>query len=726
MNEAARPKLLSSTWAELRRRRVGRAALSYAVVAWVVLQLAEITFEPLGIPAWVMRWTILAAILGFPLVMVLAWYFDATAQGLARDERTPMRGSTRLFAVAVVVLTTAALAVWIVRTTNFGDAPAGAAATSTAPPNSIAVLPFADMSAERDQRWFADGIAEELLDRLARIDGLRVAARTSSFAFRDREQDMREIASALNVAYLLEGSVRKAGGKLRVTAQLIDARDGFHLWSQTYERAEADIFALQDEVTGAIAAQLRERIAGLIAPKAAAAGPTVDVRAHELYLQGRDAWRQRTPASLAKARIAFEQAVAIEPEFARAWSGLADTYLLESDYGARDTTEALALAEPAAVRAVTLDPESAEAWASVGLLRLTAGQHAAARANLERAVKLDPDYTMAAMWLSQVLGIEGDFPRQLEVLTQAHSVSPLEPVLAGNLAGTLAANGRVDQAVAVLRDVLRVLPNEPLLLRAWSGIEGERGALDRSVSAAHAAFRADPQAPANRSAVVQTEIALEDYAQARTFASAMPVARERAIALQWIALRSGGKAILPELAALEAEALAGAGDASPEAREVLYVAAFAHFAADEPGRAARALARIVGDPERIAGELGLGDPASLLVVALERAGEAAEAQRWRNGLAETVLRALDNAPPSARFAYIRALVAADGKDAAGALSALEAAYAAGFRDRWQLVNDPRLAFLRSHPEFRGLEQRMAREIATMRARVDREGEPDFG
>ncbi|HET7842593.1 MAG TPA: tetratricopeptide repeat protein, partial [Xanthomonadales bacterium] len=458
--EAARTPLLSTTWEELKRRRVVRAALSYAVGVFVVLQLAEITFEPLGVPRWVMRWTILAAILGFPVVMSVAWWFDATRSGLARDGTPARKGTARLFAVVVVLLTTLALAVWLARSERFEDS---ARPASDAPPNSIAVLPFNDMSPNKDQRWFADGVAEELLDRLARIEGLRVAARTSSFAFRGKKKDLRDVAAALNVSYLLEGSVRKAGGRLRVTAQLISASDGFHLWSETYERGEEDIFALQDEVTAAIAKQLEQRIAGLDAPDAkgrAGDDAKIDVRAHELYLQGREAWRQRTPAALAQAREFFQQAVAIQPDFARAWSGLADTWLLEADYGIRDPQEAVVLAEPAAVRAVTIAPELAEGWASLGLLRMTAGQYSGAKANLEKAIALDPDYSMASMWLANAYGVQGQFQRQVEVLERARRLSPLEPVVTVNLSGTYAATGDFASAERVLREVLAVTPRE--------------------------------------------------------------------------------------------------------------------------------------------------------------------------------------------------------------------------------------------------------------------------
>ena len=716
MNETAPTPLLSTTWAELKRRRVVRAALSYGVGVFVVLQLADLTFEPLGIPRWAMRWTILAAILGFPIVMSVAWWFDATRSGLERDGMPARKGTARLFSMVVVLLTTLALAVFLVRSERFAD---DARPEIDAPPNSIAVLPFDDMSAKRDQRWFADGVAEELLDRLARIEGLRVAARTSSFAFRGKKKDLRDVAAALNVSYLLEGSVRKAGGKLRVTAQLIDARDGFHLWSETYERGEEDIFALQDEVTAAIATQLEQRITGLTAPAAKAGKATIDVRAHELYLQGREAWRQRTPAALAQAREFFQQAVAIQPDFARAWSGLADTFLLEADYGIRDPSQAVVEAEPAAVRAVTIDPDLAEGWASLGLLRMTAGQYSGAKANLERAIKLDPDYSMASMWLANTYGVQGDFQRQREVLERARRISPLEPVITVNLSGTYASTGDTAAAERILREVLAVTPREAMLLRAWSGVQRQRGALGAAASAVYAAMASDPETPTNQQTAVQAEIALEDYEHAETLAKRLTQPRARAVWLQWIMLRRGGKGVLPELDALVQSAPAGV--VPLEARDVFEVWAIGKWLEGDVEAAAQALLRIVGDPALLANEAGLSDSASLLAVAYLDLGNTVEASRWTSAVEASTLRWLDNAPETGQFNYVRALIAAGRGHVADTVAALDRAYAKGYRDRWLLANDPRLRLARKEPGFRAVADRMAKDIAAQRAQVDRSG-----
>jgi TolB-like protein len=481
---SGRSSLLRLTWHELRRRRVARVGALYAVSAWLVLQIAEITYEPLGLPDWALTWTVLAVVLGFPVALVLAWFFEISPRGLIRERGVgPAVG--RVFAVLVVLSTVGGLGWWLaeVYAPQRGEAQARAATSEI---NTVAVLPFDDMSANGDQRHLADGIAEELLDRLAHLPGLRVAARTSSFALRDFGGGIEELGRLLRVRWVLEGSVRSAGGRVRVTAQLIDAADGFHAWSQTYERDSDDLFALQDEVTAAITEELQRRIPRLRAatPAAAAVANSADNEVEgktlELYLRGRQAWRQRTPAALTEAEALFMEATRGDPEFARGWSGLADTYLLHANYGLRPVHEAVELAEPAAVRAITLDPGLGEAWASIGLLRWSAGQMGPAQRSLEEAMRLDPRYEMAPMWLAGVFGERGEYAEQRRVLEQAHELNPLEPVINSNLASLLASRGEVEQARAVLERVLAVTPREPLLLRTLAEIEHGQARLTRA------------------------------------------------------------------------------------------------------------------------------------------------------------------------------------------------------------------------------------------------------
>jgi TolB-like protein/Tfp pilus assembly protein PilF len=716
--ESAAPRpapLLASTWAELKRRKVVRAALTYALVAWAVLQVAQVTYDPLGIPSWAMTWTVLGAILGFPVVLVLAWYFDAGLGGIAREsERSTGRGSGRLFAVVVVLTTVLGVGWWLAQV----YAPSRhRAAAGDAPSNSIAVLPFDDLSSTHDQAWLADGLAEELLDRLARVPGLRVAARTSSFAFRGRAQDMKEIGRTLHVAYLLEGSVRKATGRVRVTAQLIGAGDGYHLWSETYERSDQDIFALQDQITESIADELKSRVKGIgeMAGANVASTPPTSSHAHELYLEGRQQWRLRTPESLAKAQSLFEQAVAEDPKHARAWSGLADTYLLQVGYRNLPFDEAVKKAEPAVVQAIKLDPKLGEAWASLGLLRMTVGQYEAAQRSLLEAIRLDPRYEMAPMWLAAVYGVQGDYAKQRETLLKAAELNPLEPVINVNLAEGYAATGEVDTARAVLARVLAVVPNDDALLRAASDVERGAGRLDRSLDYARKAVKAGPTSLLNTEALFQSLLWLEDFDAAAQLIDTLPAGRRRAVARQNLLLHRGEATLDPEFTALLEALVAKNGEPTPEEREDLSLAGLVKLAAHETRDAAALLERAAGRPEDLASDMRRLHPASLLVIALRAEKRTDDAARWEQALREVAKRELDAAGRGVKNAYNHALMAVFDNQRTQALAALQQAYDAGYRERWTLIVDPRLAPLRDLPEFKQLEKRIGEDIARMRA-----------
>lgn len=714
-----RSSLLRLTWAELRRRKVTRVGAIYAIVAWVVLQLAEITFEPLGLPDRALTWTILVAVLGFPVALVLAWCFDVSPRGIVRD-RGVGAAAGRLFAVVVVLLTVGGLGWWLTEVYRDDDTDvpsiplAVAGQTAAAPANAIAVLPFEDMSPGRDHSHLAEGIAEELLDRLARLRGLRVAARTSSFALRGSAGGVTEIARVLGVRWVVDGSVRRSQGRVRVTAQLIDANDGYQVWSDTYEHDGEDLFALQDAVSADIAAQLGRRVGGVEGRTQGEMG-TRDAMALDLYLQGRQAWRQRRPATLAQAERLFGEAVERDPEYARAWSGLADTYLLQADYGIRPGHEAIALAEPAAVRAITLDPGLGEAWASVGLLRSQAGQLGPARRSLEEATRLDPRYEMAWMWLAGVHGESGQRETQREVLEQAQQLNPLEPVINVNLASVMAEMGEIDAARALLERVLAITPDDPLLLRTLATTELNTGDFARARELAERAWRADPEAPTSVSTLARVYATVEDYAAAERLLATLPVDNPFvAMQVQNLRLQQGDPRLLPGLEA-RAEALLapGQGGSGPD-RDVLLVAALSALMQDQPARAADFLAVIVPEPARLRAEPNLLDPASLLVHALRASNRDAEADRLDAALMAAIDPWLAQAGDHADSRFVRAMVALHAGDNDTAVDLLEAAYERGFRRRWLMRHDVRLAPLHGHPRYEALYARIGEDLAAAR------------
>lgn len=314
--------------AELRRRNVIRVALFYLVAAWLVVQVAETVLPLFEVPDGVLRGLIVLLALGFIPAVIFAWAFEMTPEGLRRETEAEVApevkrqtGQKLNWATLVVALLAIGLLAFDRMMPESGapgdrvsstDASAAAESADTAPARSIAVLAFDDLSPDADQAYFAEGVSEELLNLLARIDDFKVAARTSSFKFRDTDADIGEIGRALNVETVLEGSVRKAGGQVRVTAQLINVEDGFHLWSNSYDRRLENIFAVQDEIAGAIVEALKLELN----IEAETASHTTSVEAYDHYLRGRQLAREPTRSSLLRAVDLYERAIAIDPEFA--------------------------------------------------------------------------------------------------------------------------------------------------------------------------------------------------------------------------------------------------------------------------------------------------------------------------------------------------------------------------------------------------------------------------
>jgi len=342
------------------------------------------------------------------------------------------------------------------RTRSGDDAGGGA----TAHP-SAAVLPFADLSPGRDQEYFSDGLTEELITSLSRIEGLRVAARTSSFQFKGRQVDVREVGRQLDVGTVLEGSVRRSGNRLRITAQLVNVRDGYQLWADAYDRELADVFAVQEEIAQAIIGALRVRLRP--APGAAlAARPTRDLEAYDLYLKGRFAWNQRTAAGLREAVRYLEQAVARDSTFAQAQAALADAYVLVVPYAGASREETWPKARAAAARALALDSTLAEADTALAYgTMIYDWDWEVAEASFRRAIAANPNYPTAHQWYANFLGGRGRLDESLREMQRAHELDPLSRVIGDELGVGYYLMHRYDEAAAQIRETLALDPNYP-------------------------------------------------------------------------------------------------------------------------------------------------------------------------------------------------------------------------------------------------------------------------
>lgn len=463
--------------AELRRRHVLRVAGGYAVVGWVLAQVSVTLETALELPNWFDTVIVSTLLIGFPVALLLAWAFEITPEGVKRSSAdegadvTAMRGTDYVLIAGLLLV--ASLAVWQLTDTrghigaNESD-PLGVAEADIANPDvdadiinnaSIAVLPFADLSSDGDQEYFSDGIAEEILNVLARVDGLKVASRTSSFQFKGREGiNIPEVADTLEVAHVLEGSVRKAGETVRITAQLIRAESDTHLWSQTFDRrlTVENIFEIQDEIATAIVAQLGDRmdLGRVNTLRFTAAADTDNLRAYEAYLEARDLLSQRSNDNLLDIIEKFELATELDPNFGRAWEALAAAYYVAPTFsvGRANAIDFDQKAKDASAAALAINDQLplAIAISTGGNLGYGANDAIAWMEGINAGLSIDPDEAVLIGWRGQYLTSLGYFGKGEADLRRALEIDPLDWISASWLIRNLILQRRVDEALGFL------------------------------------------------------------------------------------------------------------------------------------------------------------------------------------------------------------------------------------------------------------------------------------
>jgi TolB-like protein len=440
-----------SFFEELKRRNVFRVGIAYGIVAWFVLQVADLVFDNIGAPEWVIKALMFLVGLGFIAALVIAWAYELTPEGIKREtdisRDDSITGETGKKLNAITLAAVLALIVFMVvdrfvleekgsehlsQTSELSSQPgeqesdliqAGPDPDSEPGEQSIAVLPFVDMSPEGDQAYFADGIAEEILNVLVKTHSLKVAGRTSSFQFRDRSGDLREIGEQLGVEHVLEGSIRKAGNRLRITAQLVKADDGFHLWSETYDRELTDVFAIQDEIARAITEALAIELALDGSNESLAKVQTSNMDAYDRYLEARALVAQRE--DFPRMIRLLEEATQLDPDFAEGWATLAQAWALTFYYGVKDRNAALREAERFARRAIELDPNLSAAHSALGDALRDQLLWSEALVSYQRALDLNPDNIETHSQLGQMLMRAGFAEQALEHSTAATELDPL-------------------------------------------------------------------------------------------------------------------------------------------------------------------------------------------------------------------------------------------------------------------------------------------------------------
>ena len=419
---------MTDLWQRLKQRKLVQWAAAYVAAAFALLQGVDIVAQQFGWPETLQRGITLAMVLGFFVALVLAWY---------HGEKGEQSASTTELVILAVLLAIGGGLMWryaqvspdveITKSSPAGNAVGTSAASTAIPEKSIAVLAFADLSPQHDQEYFSDGIAEEILNALAQVKDLKVAGRTSSFSFKGKNEDLRVIGETLGVAHVLEGSVRKQGDKVRITAQLIRSKDGFHLWSETYDGDLKDVFALQERIAQSITETLSVVLSGKQAEQLVNAG-TSNPDAYALYLKATATFDKRDGAHMREAIEQLQQAVALDPGYARAYSRLATLQAILPTYIPSEVAKYREQVETSARRAIGIDPRLAEPWAAMGLAAPLSGSGMLeARQYFEKALQLDPDDITSNFWFGLTLVRSGYNQAGVERIEHALAVDPMVP-----------------------------------------------------------------------------------------------------------------------------------------------------------------------------------------------------------------------------------------------------------------------------------------------------------
>lgn len=662
-------------WSELQRRNVLRMGALYVVAAWLIVQVIDVVSGLVEFPDWIGPLVLAALAIGFPIALALAWFFEITDSGISLDAGTAKASAgdglagRRLDFIIIAMLTSALVVfAWL---SWSQDEPAD---------KSIAVLAFDNMSDDPAQEYFADGISEEILGALAQLPDLSVISRSSSFSFKGRNLDAPTIAKELNVAHILEGSVRRAGDRVRISAQLIEADSDSHLWSDTYERelTAANVFDIQSQIAGHIADALNAVLAdGGDADIAHHA--TANLQALDAYLLGKQRMALRSRQALEDSVEHFTTATDLDPEFAPAYLGLADATLL-LNYGSHLTLdEALRTAQPAISKAIELDDEFGAAYASLGLLRSVQSDIRGAESALARAITLDPNNAKAYHWYGDLLifGL-GDPGAAIPILEKARRLDPLSPVITVTLGQAYSTGGNLADGLRLYRKTLDI---DPDFISAFTQLGLGYLALGQADNAAYWLEEAAKREPEEFRA---------NFGLAQLFRFRQEEERGVAMARRLQAMIPGNNISLVTLVSFGR-----------------YEEAIEYAAVDWPS-------------------LSCDDPdvrrrnifhAMNLSLAYEMTGRAG----CSSVLLAAILELMTNQPglgPRA-FGFLEVEVYARMGQIDKALNVLRASVEAGMREQWvsQIEISPHVANLRETPEYRAIREVIQADFTRQRARV---------
>lgn len=526
---------------------------TYLVAAWLIVQVLDVIGPAVGIPDWVMTFTVISLAIGFPIAAVLSWFFEFSGGGIRResDDDVPApRTSSGVFSYVIIAMLVAALGVSLVSRDG-----GPIISTAEASPNTLAILPLAALGTGAVGTGFVEGLHDDLLTVVSRVSGLRVISRTSVLRYGDGEHSIPEIGKALNANHVLEGSVQINGDRIRVNVQLIDAESDDHLWAEIFERPyeTSAIFSIQKDIAQAIAGELGAALSGEQAADFERE-PTTDLEAYNAYLLGRQRMARRTSDDLEEAENFFRRAIRLDPAYAEAWAGLAEVKVLQHDYAGLDLDTVQAEAMPAVQRALELRPTLARAHGVLGQLRYDNSDVQGAETSFERAFELNPNESLSAHWYGGVLFNQGRFTEALVWHRRALELDPLSVTISNSVAQDLLALDRTDEAVAQYQRSLEIDPEFVATYAHLAQVERfVHGRPDEAVRLLYQAYQRDPAHSEYPALIAEALLELDAPAAAARWAErATGNSRDhwwpsRAAVL--VALRSGDPAVLE--AALE-------------------------------------------------------------------------------------------------------------------------------------------------------------------------------
>ncbi len=714
MTDLPQDKDGTTVWDRMRRRKVVQWGIAYAAGAWGFLQGLAYVSSLLNWPAQLQKLTGLALLIGLPVVLVLAWFHGD--RGHRRVARTELAILTLLFLLGGGLF-------WryqhLSETASIATAPASIVPVADTGP-SIAVLPFENRSSKSDDAYFVDGIHDDILTQLSKVSALKVISRTSVEQFRDTKLPIREIAEQLGVKSILEGGVQRGGDRVRINVQLIDAGTDAHLWAETYDRelTAADIFAIQSEVAEAIAGALKAALTQGEKARVDAV-PTQNLAAWEAYQLGKQRVARRTSTGLAEAEKFFRRAIDLDPKFALAHAGLADTLRLQTDYSGKPLEATLAEADSVIARALELDPNLAEALTSKGGIAMSRTQYAEAEKLLRRAIEINPNYATAHHWLSMALRGGNRPEEEFKHAERAAQLDPLSVVAQGNLGSSMEFVGRYDEAAARYRRALDIDPTSSVIYDSLASLDAyARNRFPDAVTLQERAVGLDSGSPIRYVWLAVIYLDIGDTPRAQQVVASLI---ER-----WPDdyYSNSGAAVLYQVLGSTAAAERHASKAQatyPNDIFSLRILRNADLRRGDPGSARARYASAVPElltstPLRI-NALNHA-PAIVLTLVLRRTGEGDRATALLDG-SEIAIRQIPRLGVSGYGIADVAIHALRGQKRE-ALAALREAEKAGWRGpvwRYYRDIDPNLASIRNEPEFKAVFADIERDMARQRAEL---------